>query len=48
MARMRALSGSHPNAMGPQASPRVPKVPPEYLNGNAATGGISPATSPAV
>jgi len=48
MARMRALSGSHPNATGSGASPRVPRVPLEYLNGNAATGGTSPATSPAI
>ena len=48
MARMRALSGGHSNATGSGVSPRVPKVPLEYLNGNVAGGGASPATSPGV
>jgi Cell morphogenesis C-terminal/Cell morphogenesis central region len=39
MARMRAVSG------GPNGSPKVPRVPLEYLNGNIGTGG-SPTTSP--
>jgi Cell morphogenesis C-terminal/Cell morphogenesis central region len=47
MARMRTLSGGAgggPNG-APNGSPRVPRVPLEYLSGNAAAGS-SPATSP--
>jgi hypothetical protein len=46
MARMRALSGGHSNTTGSGVSPRVPKVPLEYLNGNVGGGGASPAASP--
>ena len=45
MARMRALSSGQPNAAGSGVSPRVPRVPLEYLNGNVAA---SPATSPGI
>ena len=45
MARMRALSGGQSNAAGSGVSPRVPRVPLEYLNGNVAA---SPATSPGI
>jgi hypothetical protein len=48
MARMRALSGGHSNAAGSGVSPKVPRVPLEYLNGIAAAGGTSPATSPGI
>jgi hypothetical protein len=48
MARMRALSGGHSNSAGSGVSPRVPRVPLEYLNGNVAVGGASPATSPGI
>ena len=48
IARMRALSGGQPNAAGSGVSPRVPRVPLEYLNGNAAINGASPATSPGI
>lgn len=47
MARMRALSGgagAGPNG-APNGSPRVPRVPLEYLNGNVGSG-PSPVTSP--
>ena len=47
MARMRALSGGAgggPNG-AQNGSPRVPRVPLEYLSGNGAAGS-SPTTSP--
>jgi Cell morphogenesis C-terminal/Cell morphogenesis central region len=46
MARMRAMSGSAGNSnSGPNGSPKVPRVPLEYLSNNVG-GGASPATSP--
>ena len=48
IARMRALSGGQSNTSGSGVSPRVPRVPLEYLNGNAAGVGASPATSPGI
>ena len=56
MARIRALSGGggggggaagSPNAAAPNgSSPRVPRVPLEYLNANVVGAGASPVTSP--
>ena len=46
IARMRALSSGHGSAAAQGISPRVPKVPLEYLNGNTAAAGGSPANSP--
>ncbi len=48
MARMRALSGGHSNAAGSGISPKVPRVPSEYLKENAVAGTSSPATSPGI
>ena len=47
IARMRALSGSRQDGAS-GISPKVPRVPLEYLNGNIATGTGSPATSPGI
>jgi hypothetical protein len=46
-ARLRALSGGGKDAMGQIQSPRVPRVPLEYLNTNSGAGN-SPNTSPAL
>ena len=48
MARMRALSGGYSNTSSSGVSPRVPRVPSEYLNGGAAASGASPVTSPGI
>jgi Cell morphogenesis C-terminal/Cell morphogenesis central region len=48
MARMRAVSGGASGLNGPPSgSPRVPRVPLEYLSGNSGAA-MSPATSPGV
>ena len=46
--RLRALSGSQKDGSAPNQSPRVPRVPSEYLNANNPLTGQSPATSPAL
>jgi hypothetical protein len=45
-ARLRALSGGQREGSAAGQSPRVPRVPLEYLNTNATAQGSSPQTSP--
>ncbi|KIW34335.1 hypothetical protein, variant [Cladophialophora immunda] len=47
LARLRGQSGGQVQVTGALQSPRVPRVPPEYLNAPNATG-ISPTGSPGV
>jgi len=44
--RLRGQSGSQNQLVVVMQSPRVPRVPPEYLTGNPGTSGISPTASP--
>ncbi len=47
-ARLRALSGGQKDGSAPGQSPRVPRVPSEYLNASNPVPASSPATSPAL
>jgi hypothetical protein len=47
-ARLRAFSGGQKDSSAPSQSPRVPRVPSEYLNASNPGPGQSPATSPGI